>query len=161
MSLLLLCRLSSEPYPILLPAPGSASAFSFTPSLHSPNLFVLFLLTSHTVGAGLTFKVFEWQAVAAARVLAGKAKLPGRAEQEKWEQDRIALKGDGPAFTVVNPDFKDYFEGLRLLAGEPGQGVPGRRLPVFDQRWKDDFDAGHERRKEMWRRSNRAAAGVL
>jgi len=109
----------------------------------------------------LTFKVFEWQAVAAARVLAGKAVLPGRAEQEKWEQDRIALKGDGPAFTVVNPDFKDYFEELRLLAGELGQGVPGRRLPVFDQRWKDDFDAGHERRKEMWRRSNRAAAGVL
>ncbi|KAJ5233619.1 uncharacterized protein N7469_005385 [Penicillium citrinum] len=123
---------------------------------HDPSLVFV-----GAVGAGLTFKVFEWQAVAAARVLAGKAKLPGRAEQEKWEQDRIALKGDGPAFTVVNPDFKDYFEGLRLLAGEPGQGVPGRRLPMFDQRWKDDFDAGHERRKEMWRRSNRAAAGVL
>ncbi|CAI7678097.1 unnamed protein product [Penicillium pancosmium] len=123
---------------------------------HDPSLVFV-----GAVGAGLTFKVFEWQAVAAARVLAGKATLPPVCEQEKWETERIALKGDGPAFAVVNPDFKDYFENLRLLAGEPGEGLPGRRLPVFDQRWKEDFDSGHERRKEMWRRANRAAAGVL
>ena len=78
-------------------------------------------------------------------------------EQERWETERIAQKGDGPAFTVINPDFETYFEELRLLAGEPGEGVPGRRLPVFDPKWVDDFDAGHERRKKMWRRANLAA----
>ncbi|KAJ6009194.1 hypothetical protein N7522_004210 [Penicillium canescens] len=109
------------------------------------------------VGAGLTFKVFEWQAVAAARVLAGKATLPSVAEQEKWEADRIALKSDGPGFAVLNPEFEAYFEDLRLLAGEPHAGTPGRRLPRFDQKWVDDFNAGHERRKKMWRKANQAA----
>ncbi|KAJ5668180.1 uncharacterized protein N7477_006750 [Penicillium maclennaniae] len=110
------------------------------------------------VGAGLTFKVFEWQAVAAARVLAGKATLPSLAEQEKWETDRIAERGDGPAFTVINPEFKAYFEAMRQLAGEPQNGI-GRPLPPFDEKWVDDFNAGHERRKKMWRRNN--AVGKL
>ncbi|KAJ5153130.1 uncharacterized protein N7482_009608 [Penicillium canariense] len=113
------------------------------------------------VGAGLTFKVFEWQAVAAARVFAGRATLPPTSEQETWEADRIALKGDGAAFTVINPEFKAYFEKLRQLAGEPSDGTPGRRLPPFDQKWVDDFDAGHERRKKMWKRANGAAAAKL
>ncbi|KAF7717034.1 Flavin-containing monooxygenase [Penicillium ucsense] len=113
------------------------------------------------VGAGLTFKVFEWQAVAAARVLAGRATLPPREEQAKWEIDRIALKGDGPAFTAINPDFETYFEGLRQLAGRPSAGSPGRVLPPFDRKWVEVFSAGHVRRKEMWSKSNAAAAAKL
>lgn len=105
----------------------------------------------------MTFKVFEWQAVAAARVLAGRAVLPSVAEQKKWEDDRISYKGDGPAFTMINPDFEAYFEDLRSLAGEPCDGTPGRRLPPFDQKWVDVFNAGHERRIKMWKRANRAA----
>jgi hypothetical protein len=120
---------------------------------HSTNASTEMTLTRTQVGAGLTFKVFEWQAVAAARVLAGRATLPSIAEQENWETDRIAQRGDGPAFTVINPEFKAYFEELRLLAGEPRDGI-GRPLPVFEQKWVDDFDAGHERRKKMWRRNN-------
>ncbi|KAJ5703874.1 hypothetical protein N7493_011012 [Penicillium malachiteum] len=119
---------------------------------HDPSLVFL-----GAVGAGLTFKVFEWQAVAAARILAGRGALPPLAEQENWETDRIAKKGDGPAFTVVNPDFRAYFEDLRRIAGEPREGIPGRRLPPFEQKWVDDFDAGHERRKKMWRKANREA----
>ncbi|KAJ5520234.1 hypothetical protein N7463_000687 [Penicillium fimorum] len=117
---------------------------------HDPSLVFV-----GAVGAGLTFKVFEWQAVAAARVLAGKANLPSIAEQEKWENDRIAQKSDGPGFTVLNPEFEPYFESLRHLAGEP-HGA-GRRLPKFEQKWLADFDEGHERRKKMWRRANQMA----
>ncbi|KAL3453441.1 hypothetical protein BJX65DRAFT_263910 [Aspergillus insuetus] len=109
------------------------------------------------VGAGLTFKVFEWQAVAAARVLAGKAPLPPPEERRKWEAERIAAKGDGAGFLMVNPDFEEYFEKLRALAGEPGEDGIGRRLPAFEQKWVDDFSAGHERRIRMWKRANEAA----
>ncbi|KAJ5780580.1 hypothetical protein N7457_005740 [Penicillium paradoxum] len=119
---------------------------------HDPSLVFV-----GAVGAGLTFKVFEWQAVAAARVLAGKATLPAIAEQEKWEKERIALKSDGPGFTVLNPEFEPYFEALRNLAGDPQPGAPGRRLPRFEQKWLDDFNEGHERRKKMWRRANATA----
>ncbi|KAJ5816500.1 hypothetical protein N7447_008733 [Penicillium robsamsonii] len=117
---------------------------------HDPSLVFV-----GAVGAGLTFKVFEWQAVAAARVLAGKANLPSIAEQEKWETDRIAQKSDGPGFTVLNPEFEPYFESLRHLAGEP-RGA-GRCLPRFEQKWLADFNEGHERRKKMWRRVNQMA----
>ncbi|KAL2835028.1 hypothetical protein BDW59DRAFT_155852 [Aspergillus cavernicola] len=109
------------------------------------------------VGAGLTFKVFEWQAVAAARVLAGKAQLPSREEQKKWESERVAVKGDAAGFLMVYPDFEVYFEQLRALAGEPGEGEPGRRLPPFDQAWPDNFAAGHQRRIRMWQKANRVA----
>lgn len=110
------------------------------------------------VGAGLTFRVFEWQAVLAARVFAGRAKLPPQAERDEWEKERIAKKGDGVPFTMIFPDFADYFETVRKMAGEEG---PGRRLPVFDPKWKDDFMAGHELRKQMWKTNNEAARKAL
>lgn len=95
--------------------------------------------------------------MAAARFLAGKAQLPPLSEQKKWEQDRIAEKGDGPAFTVIYPHFEEYFETLRKLAGEPKDGEPGRRLPEFDYAWVDIFNSGHERRKVMWIKKNQQA----
>ncbi|GMF71286.1 unnamed protein product [Aspergillus oryzae] len=82
--------------------------------------------------------------------------LPSLEEQRKWEQDRIAKKGDGPGFMMINPDFEAYFEQLRHLAGEPAEGEPGRRLPPFRQQWVDDFNAGHERRIRMWKKANEA-----
>jgi hypothetical protein len=112
------------------------------------------LLFVGAVGAGLTFKVFEWQAVLAARILAGRASLPPVEEQQRWEQDRIAKKGDGATFTMIFPDFEDYFETLRILAGDDG---PGRKLPKFDKMWFDVFMAGHELRKKWWREENEKA----
>jgi hypothetical protein len=109
------------------------------------------------VAAGLTFKVFEWQAVLAARVLAGRATLPPLEEQKKWELDRIAQKGDGVPFTMVYPKFEDYFETVRRLAGEPSATQPGRSLPPFDNGWLSAFFDGHERRILMWKKSNEEA----
>lgn len=114
------------------------------------------LLFVGALGAGLTFKIFEWQAVLAARILAGRALLPPLAEQEKWEQDRIAAKGDGPKFTMVHPDFEDYFDGIRALAGFSEDG-PGRQLPPFKREWFKDFLNGLELRKRIWRRINAQA----
>ncbi|KAI1370374.1 hypothetical protein F4677DRAFT_364744 [Hypoxylon crocopeplum] len=108
------------------------------------------------VNAGLTFKIFEWQAVLAARVLAGRANLPPVEEQQRWEAERIKVRGDGPKFTLVFPEFEDYFETVRRLAG-PGYSGLGRQLPPFQQEWFDAFMSGHERRKRMWRRINEQA----
>jgi hypothetical protein len=115
------------------------------------------LLFIGAVGAGLTFKVFEWHAVLAARVLAGRASLPPLEEQQNWELDRIAKKGDGPAFSLIFPDFEEYFETVRELAGNPKDGEPGRRLPIFDRKWVETFMAGHELRKKWWREENERA----
>ncbi|ETS84726.1 hypothetical protein PFICI_02751 [Pestalotiopsis fici W106-1] len=120
---------------------------------HDPSLLFV-----GAVGAGLTFKIFEWQAVLAARVLSGRARLPPVEEQERWEVERIKVKGDGPKFTMVNPDFEAYFEDVRRIAGPAENGI-GRQLPPYDPSWYDRFMAGHERRKKMWRRLNEQAAG--
>lgn len=117
------------------------------------------LLFVGAVGAGLTFKIFEWQAVYAARLLAGRGTLPPLEERDRWERDRIAEKGDGPKFTLVFPDFEGYFETLRRLAGPPARDGKGRPLPPFETVWVERFMGGHERRKAMWRRLNKEARG--
>ncbi|KAK4183023.1 hypothetical protein QBC35DRAFT_508890 [Podospora australis] len=111
------------------------------------------LLFVGAVGAGLTFKIFEWQAVLAASVLAGRAKLPSAQEMKEWEENRIKVKGDGVKFTMVFPDFEEYFEEVRKLAGEPVDGK-GRKLPKFQREWYRAFMDGHELRKQMWQRIN-------
>lgn len=112
------------------------------------------------VAAGFTFKVFEWQAVLAARYLAGRITLPPLKEQDSWEQKRIEIKGDGVPFSALYPDFEQYFEEVRLLAGEPTDGV-GRKLPKFEKEWRAEFDAGHLRRIAMWKRINKQAEEAL
>ncbi|KAM5354790.1 hypothetical protein ACJ41O_001436 [Fusarium nematophilum] len=114
------------------------------------------LLFVGAVQAGLTFKIFEWQAVFAARLLAGRATLPSAEEMRRWEEDRIKLRGDGPKFALIFPDFEDYFEAIRELAGD-GEVEAGRKLPTFKREWFRAFLEGHELRKDMWRRLNEAA----
>lgn len=93
----------------------------------------------------------------AARVLAGRAQLPPREEQKAWEASRIAEKGDSVPFTALHPKFEEYFETVRKLAGEPGPGQPGRRLPKFDPAWVPVFHQGHQRRIAMWKAANAEA----
>ncbi|KAH8669143.1 hypothetical protein BX600DRAFT_497083 [Xylariales sp. PMI_506] len=118
------------------------------------------LLFIGAVAAGLTFKVFEWQAVLAARILAGRAKLPPVEEMQAWEATRIKARGDSIKFTLIYPDFEDYFETLRALAGEGVEGK-GRRLPKFRREWVRAFLDGHELRKSMWRRQNEKSKAEL
>ncbi|TDZ53825.1 Thiol-specific monooxygenase [Colletotrichum trifolii] len=117
------------------------------------------LLFVGAVNAGLTFKIFEWQAVLAARILAGRVRLPPVEEQKRWEEDRVAKRGDGAKFSLVFPDFEEYFETVWKLAG-PASGR-GRELPPFNRFWVERFMAGHEKRKGMWRRLNAQARQAL
>lgn len=114
------------------------------------------LLFVGAVQAGLTFKIFEWQAVYAARLLAGRGTLPNVEERCQWEEDRIKKRGDGAKFALVFPDFEDYFETIRELAGEGEKNV-GRKLPRFRREWFRAFLEGHGLRKNMWKRKNEAA----
>ncbi|KAM3424538.1 hypothetical protein BST61_g6534 [Cercospora zeina] len=118
------------------------------------------LLFVGAVNAGLTFKIFEWQAVYAASLLSGRGTLPSRDEMEAWEEARIVAKGDGPKFALVYPDFEDTFERLRTLSGEV-KDDRGRRLPKFRREWFRDFMNGHELRKQMWKQCNAEARAKL
>lgn len=109
------------------------------------------------IAAGFTFKVFEWQAVLAARFLARRITLPPTAAQIQWEEDRIAYKGDGVPFTAIYPDFEEYFEEIRKLAGEPTKEGKGRALLKWEKWWREDFDQAHLSRIAMWKRGNSEA----
>jgi hypothetical protein len=55
-------------------------------------------------------RIFEWQAVAVARVFAGRADLESVAKMEAWERERLASHGVGVTFWNLGPDFENYFE---------------------------------------------------
>lgn len=96
--------------------------------------------SSSWIGPGLMLEYSNGSCSGCTR-LAGRISLPAENGPEKWETERIMERGDGPAFTLINPEFEAYFEKLRLLAGEPGEGVPVRPLPVFDQKWVGNLEA--------------------
>ncbi|KAK7931156.1 hypothetical protein PG985_001868 [Apiospora marii] len=90
----------------------------------------------------LTFRSFEYQAVAVARVWAGRAAtpLPPVAEQREWERDRLAaVRRSGTRFhDVGSPGQGDgtvggmfeYFQGLYDIAGLGTLRGKGRVPPV-------------------------------
>ncbi|GME53094.1 Thiol-specific monooxygenase [Neofusicoccum parvum] len=144
-------------------ATGYDFSFPFLPSLKTPNrrvpglylhVFDIAEPTLAFVGAvsGFTFKAFEYQAVAVARLFAGRAELPEPDAMRKWEADHLALRGEGKPFYTLAPDFEQYFEALRKVAGEPAEGTTGRVLPPFDQAWLDVFARVLETRLSYWRR---------
>lgn len=95
-------------------------------------------LTPAQLGGGFTFRVYEWQAVAIARLLAGRGKaLPPKEEQRKWEEDRVAKFKGGKDYYSIAPNYSEYLEFLRDTAGSPASGTTGRTLPPFDDKWLD------------------------
>ncbi|KAF1847240.1 thiol-specific monooxygenase [Cucurbitaria berberidis CBS 394.84] len=97
-------------------------------------------------------RIFEWQAVSAARVFAGRAKLPTYEEMRAWEQLRLEERGDGPSFWALMPDFERYFEDLRAIAGEPALGTAGRVLPRYDPAWEDTLWRFVDYRIQLWQK---------
>ncbi|KAL2844794.1 putative dimethylaniline monooxygenase [Aspergillus pseudoustus] len=114
--------------------------------IENPSLAFIGMVTG-----GFGIRIFEWQAVAAARVLAGRASLPSREEMHNWEQERLAERGEGGPFWTLMPDFETYFEQLRELAGEPEPGTTGRVLPKYESAWGDVFWDFINMRIQWWK----------
>lgn len=115
-------------------------------------------LAFHQVSGGLTFRVFEWQAVAVARLLAARTRLPARHLMRQWEQNRLVSRGDGMQFFDLSSEFEEYFEGLRLFAGEPAPGSTGRKLPKYDPRWIALFSEVVVKARVQWWEQERQKA---
>ena len=80
--------------------------------------------------------MYEWQAVAIARRLAGRGKaLPSVPDQLEWERRRVAEKKGGKDYYSIAPDYEIFFEFLREIAGDPATGTTGKVLPKFDPEW--------------------------
>lgn len=111
--------------------------------------------------AAISFRVYEYQAVAVARYFAGRnAKpLPSPQEQDLWEVERLKYKGPTDLFHEIKPDFSDYFAFLRDLAGPPAPGSGGYELPPWDDRWAEQAFEILQLKDTYWRSLRRAAEG--
>ncbi|KAI1066159.1 hypothetical protein LB506_008483 [Fusarium annulatum] len=114
------------------------------------------------LGGGFTFRAYEWQSVAIARFLAGRAKaLPSIPEQLEWERQRVNEKRGGKDYYSIAPDYEGFFEYLRGIAGEPAEGTSGRKLPAFDPQWLVIWGDMVAPRLESWRRKRKEAESKL
>ncbi|RAH78089.1 FAD/NAD(P)-binding domain-containing protein [Aspergillus japonicus CBS 114.51] len=99
------------------------------------------------VRAAISFRVYEYQAVAVARYFAGRSRdLPSKAEQDHWEFRRLQSKGNGVAFHEIKPDFKEYFDFLVDLAGE------GAGLPPWEDRWAEEAFEILQAKEAYWKK---------
>ncbi|KAI8294057.1 Thiol-specific monooxygenase [Colletotrichum sp. SAR 10_98] len=113
-------------------------------------------------GGGFTFRLFEWQAVAVARLLAGRGNpLPSKEEQKEWERKRVAELGGGKAYYTIAPDYKTVFEYFRSVAGDPEPGTTGRVLPPFDDNLLDIWATMGTAKTKSWQDSRKKAEDEL
>jgi hypothetical protein len=125
-------------YPFLRPNPVTAQNrlagfYQHIFKFEDPSIAVVGQLN-----AALSFRVYEYQAVAVARFLAGlSAKLPDITEQRQWETQRLEYKGPTNNFHGIMPDFAEYFNWLRDFAGKPSKGSNGYELPAWYDKWSE------------------------
>ncbi|WYZ40950.1 hypothetical protein EsH8_IV_001291 [Colletotrichum jinshuiense] len=113
-------------------------------------------------GGGFTFRLFEWQAVAVARLLAGRGNpLPSKEEQMEWERKRVAEFGGGKNYYTIAPFYKDVFEYFRSVAGDPEPGTTGRVLPPFDDELLEIWATMGSAKAKSWEVSRKTAEAKL
>jgi hypothetical protein len=113
------------------------------------------------LGGGFTFRVYEWQAVAVARHLAGRANpLPSIPDQLEWERRRVAEKVGGKNYYSIAPNYEEFFEFLRGIAGEPAASTTGRVLSRFNPEWLKVWVEMVDTKIGGWQRKRKRAQEV-
>lgn len=121
-------------YPFLDPNPVTPkNRLSF--HQHTFNVADPLLAVVGQIRAALSFRAYEYQAVAAARVLAGRGTLPSAAVQKKWEDDRVKRLGATHIFHTIVLDFEEYFNTLRVIVGPPAEVSGAYELPMWEDEW--------------------------
>ncbi|CAP99758.1 Thiol-specific monooxygenase [Penicillium chrysogenum] len=149
-------------YPFLVPNPVTsnnrlAGFYQHIFKIGDPSLALV-----GQVRAAISFRVYEYQAIAVARYFAGRnaVSLPTPQEQDLWEVQRLQYKGHTALFHEVKPDIKEYFDFLTDLAGNPAPGTGGYPLPPWDDRWAEQGFEILQRKDKYWKSLRRAADGL-
>jgi len=95
-----------------------------------------------------TFTLFEFQAMVAAKVIAGKVKLPRQEEMRKEYEERVREKGYGKAFHSLREVEEAYVDELVGWANE--QLEDGQRLKGHTEMWKIKKKEQAERIKALF-----------
>ncbi|OOQ89308.1 putative dimethylaniline monooxygenase [Penicillium brasilianum] len=105
------------------------------------------------IRAAISFRAYEYQAVAVARYFAGRngQPLPSPQEQDLWEIERLKYKGPTALFHEIKPDFKEYFDFLHDLAGPPAENSDAYELPVWEDRWAEQAFEVLQLKDKYWK----------
>ncbi|GJC83307.1 thiol-specific monooxygenase [Colletotrichum liriopes] len=123
-------------YPFLRPDPVTPSGRLSGFYQHVFNIADPSLTVVGQVKAAVSFRVYEYQAVAVARYFANRGGgLPSPRDQDEWEVKRLQYKGPTSQFHEIKPDYKEYFEFLRGVAGKPAPGTDAYELPAWQDEW--------------------------
>ncbi|KAL7667230.1 FAD/NAD(P)-binding domain-containing protein [[Candida] zeylanoides] len=79
---------------------------------------------------GVSFRVFEFQAVLVARYLSGKVRLPSAQQQRQWCQERLDNKGVSRSYHTIGFVDAPSFLGALTKLGEV-ESPTGRPFPVL------------------------------
>ena len=149
-------------YPFLTPDPVTfsnrlAGFYQHIFKIGDPSLAIV-----GQVRGALSFRVYEYQAIAVARYFANReaTPLPSPTEQEKWETKRIEYKGTSSLFHEIKPDFKDYFTFLKRFSGLPHPLSHSYELPDFHDSWPAKGFAILELKDAYWK-SKQKFAGLV
>ncbi|KIW12674.1 hypothetical protein PV08_09952 [Exophiala spinifera] len=142
-------------YPFLSPDPVTpnnrlAGFYQHLFKIGDPSLTVIGQLK-----AGISFRVYEYQAVAVARYFAGReAKpLPPPSEQDLWETKRLETKGPGINFHELRLEWPEYYGFLVDLAGPAAAGSFGYELPPWQDKWAELGFSVIQLKDKYWKRS--------
>jgi hypothetical protein len=135
-------------YPFLYPNPVAPSGRLTGFYQHVFNIADPSLAVVGQVRAALSFRVYEYQAVAVARYFAGRGGgLPSPREQDEWMVKRLQYKGPTSLFHEIRPDFGEYFNFLRNVAGKEGG-----ELPEWQDEWALMGIAVVQLKAEWWKK---------
>lgn len=101
---------------------------------------------------GVSFRVFEYQAVLLSRFLTSKISLPSRKDQKQWILERLKSKGITRAYhTIGVDDAFVYLNGLVDLGEIKNPSlITGRHFPSLTQDDLAIYRAAGEKLREFW-----------
>ncbi|OQV10112.1 hypothetical protein CLAIMM_14156 [Cladophialophora immunda] len=142
-------------YPFLSPDPVTpnnrlAGFYQHLFKIGDPSLTIIGQLK-----AGISFRVYEYQAVAVARYFAGREakSLAPPHEQDLWETKRLQYKGPGINFHEIKGDWSEYYGFLCDLAGPPAVNTSAYELPPWDEKWAELGFEVIQLKDRYWKRS--------
>lgn len=99
---------------------------------------------------GISFRVFEYQAVLVARYLTGKIILPTRREQQKWIDKLLEEKGQTRAYhTIGVQGAPEYVQSITTL-GATKAPIVGREFPPLTEDELAEYKAAGLKLAEFW-----------
>ncbi|KAI5969465.1 hypothetical protein CANMA_001533 [Candida margitis] len=100
---------------------------------------------------GVSFRVFEYQAIIVARYLTGKIELVSRNKQLEWIKHRYELKGNSRLFhTIGVTDALEYARTLTQLGQVSEKTRVGRQFPPMTEEDITLYREAGERLRKFW-----------